>query len=70
MWKKLLKLFGYRVVCTQDINGDLRYRVVHKSPYGDYVWGIGKNTQFFLKNDGTLEKFNGRTGYCVYWREV
>jgi len=70
MWRILLKLFGYRVVCTKDIDGFLRYRVVHRSSYGDYVWGIGKNTMFYLKNDGTLEKFNGKSGYCVSWKEV
>jgi hypothetical protein len=68
MWRKLFKIFGAKVVATQDHDGAIRYRFASKDSWGDLRCSaiIDFDNSVVLNKDGSC---SGKS-YVTKWMEV
>lgn len=66
MWRKLFKIFGARVVATQDFDGAIRYRFIKKTPFGIRCNSMLRDCSVILNEDGSC---SGKS-YVHYWKEI
>lgn len=68
MWRKLFKILGVTVVCTEDFDGKQRYRFAKKTPFGLRCCAVLPfKFTVILNDDGTC---SGPSSYVKRWKEV
>ncbi len=66
MWRKIFKLFGFKVVVTCDFDGEVRYRFAKSTPFGMRACAILPAWELILNEDGTC---SGKD-YVKKWKLV
>lgn len=67
MWRKLFKVFGFRVCAVEDSSRMVLYRFMHMTPFGElYCNGYVIGQWAYLNKDGTCSD----CFYMIRWKEV
>jgi len=63
MWRCFFKRFGAIVVCTEDFDGEIRYRFARRTPLGLRCNALTFGLKVLLNEDGTTSG----SCYVVKW---